>query len=75
MGGHEIFGRAVEVGGEVTKFKVGDLVGVGFIVDSCQDCDMCKQGDEMYCYKGFTATITCPRGAHGRVPGNQELPT
>lgn len=47
--GHEIVGKVVEVGTHVTKFKVGDLVGVGCMVDSCRECDDCKEGLENYC--------------------------
>jgi uncharacterized zinc-type alcohol dehydrogenase-like protein len=64
----------VEVGSEVTKFKVGDKVGVGCIVDSCQDCSHCKEGDEQLCMKGLTGTYNGKR-VHGRVPGNQEMQT
>ena len=39
--GHEFLGKVVEVGSKVTKFKVGDTVGVGCIVDSCKDCESC----------------------------------
>jgi len=44
--GHELIGRVVEVGNKVVKVKVGDNVGVGCIVDSCLDCQVCKDGDE-----------------------------
>ena len=54
--GHEIVGRVVSVGNEVSKFKAGDLVGVGCIVDSCKTCDSCKQDLEQYCLNGFTGT-------------------
>ncbi len=54
--GHEIVGRIVNVGSEVTKFKVGDLAGVGCIVDSCQTCSSCQQDLEQYCLNGFTGT-------------------
>lgn len=54
--GHEIVGRIVSVGSEVTKFKVGDLAGVGCIVDSCQTCSSCQQDLEQYCLNGFTGT-------------------
>jgi uncharacterized zinc-type alcohol dehydrogenase-like protein len=54
--GHEIVGRIVEVGGEVTKFKVGDLAGVGCFVDSCRECPHCRQGLEQYCLKGMSLT-------------------
>ncbi|KUJ61202.1 hydroxyacid dehydrogenase [Flavobacteriaceae bacterium CRH] len=54
--GHEIVGRITKVGSEVTKLKVGDLAGVGCIVDSCHTCDSCKQDLEQYCLNGFTGT-------------------
>ncbi|GFG49956.1 alcohol dehydrogenase [Mycolicibacterium agri] len=47
--GHEIAGVVTEVGSEVTKFKVGDRVGVGCFVDSCRECDSCRAGLEQYC--------------------------
>ncbi|UIN19685.1 NAD(P)-dependent alcohol dehydrogenase [Herbaspirillum frisingense] len=47
--GHEIVGRVTAVGGHVSKFKVGDLVGVGCMVDSCQTCPDCEEGLENYC--------------------------
>lgn len=54
--GHEIVGRITKVGSEVTKFKVGDLAGVGCIVDSCGHCNSCKHDLEQYCENGFTGT-------------------
>lgn len=54
--GHEIVGRVVSVGGSVKKFKVGDLVGVGCMVDSCRECINCKDGEEQFCLQGMTAT-------------------
>ncbi|MDX1544479.1 MAG: NAD(P)-dependent alcohol dehydrogenase [Christiangramia sp.] len=54
--GHEIIGRVKEVGKEVSKFKEGDLVGVGCLVDSCQECDSCKDNLEQYCENGMTPT-------------------
>lgn len=54
--GHEIVGRITKVGSDVSKFKVGDLAGVGCIVDSCGHCDSCKQDLEQYCLNGFTGT-------------------
>lgn len=54
--GHEIVGRVTQVGSDVTKFKAGDLVGVGCLVDSCRTCDSCKQDLEQYCLNGFTGT-------------------
>ncbi|ONN68001.1 NAD(P)-dependent alcohol dehydrogenase [Herbaspirillum sp. VT-16-41] len=47
--GHEIVGRVAAVGDHVSKFKVGDLVGVGCMVDSCQTCPDCEEGLENYC--------------------------
>jgi len=47
--GHEIVGKITNVGNHVTKFKVGDLAAVGCMVDSCQECEHCKEGLEQYC--------------------------
>lgn len=47
--GHEIVGRVLEVGDEVSNFKKGDLVGVGCFVDSCRECSACKNNQEQYC--------------------------
>lgn len=47
--GHEIAGVVTEVGSEVTKYKVGDRVGVGCFVDSCRECPSCTAGVEQYC--------------------------
>jgi uncharacterized zinc-type alcohol dehydrogenase-like protein len=54
--GHEIVGTVTSVGSDVTKFKVGDRVGVGCLVDSCRDCASCDEGLEQYCLKGFVGT-------------------
>lgn len=54
--GHEIVGRVTKVGSEVSKLKVGDLAGVGCIIDSCKTCDSCKKDLEQYCLTGFTGT-------------------
>lgn len=54
--GHEIIGRVISVGKDVTKFKLGDHVGVGCMVDSCQHCNPCKEGLEQYCEEGSTLT-------------------
>lgn len=58
--GHEIVGRVAEVGAEVTRFKAGDLAGVGCMVDSCGDCDNCQADLEQFCLKGFTGTYNAP---------------
>src|SRR5436305_6970368 len=47
--GHEIVGRVVKTGNAVTKFKAGDLAGVGCMVDSCRKCASCRAGEEQYC--------------------------
>ncbi|GGE86727.1 uncharacterized zinc-type alcohol dehydrogenase-like protein [Chishuiella changwenlii] len=65
--GHEIIGRIKEVGSEVTNFKVGDLVGVGCMVESCQDCHPCEEGLEQYCENGFTGTYNSKNSKHGGV--------
>jgi uncharacterized zinc-type alcohol dehydrogenase-like protein len=54
--GHEIAGVVTAVGPEVTKFAVGDRVGVGCFVDSCGECEYCLNGEEQYCTKGVVAT-------------------
>ena len=54
--GHEIVGKVVRVGEHVTKFKTGDLAAVGCMVDSCRECDYCKEGLEQYCEVGNTGT-------------------
>ncbi|MFN0290264.1 NAD(P)-dependent alcohol dehydrogenase [Pedobacter helvus] len=54
--GHEIVGKVIAVGDHVKKFKVGDLAGVGCMVDSCQVCDNCKADLEQYCEEGNTQT-------------------
>ncbi|KAJ6310475.1 hypothetical protein OIU76_015242 [Salix suchowensis] len=48
---HEVVGEVVEVGSDVTKFKVGEVVGVGVIVGSCRNCHPCKSEIEQYCNK------------------------
>ncbi len=54
--GHEIVGKVAQVGAKVTKFKAGDLAGVGVFVDSCRTCDCCKKGLEQYCEEGMVPT-------------------
>lgn len=54
--GHEIVGKIVKVGDHVKNFKVGDLAGIGCMVDSCQVCENCKDGLEQYCLEGNTQT-------------------
>jgi len=56
--GHEIVGVVTEVGTDVTKFAIGDRVGVGCMVNSCRECVNCLAGQENYCLKGNTGTYT-----------------
>jgi uncharacterized zinc-type alcohol dehydrogenase-like protein len=58
--GHEIVGEVTAVGEAVTRFAVGDLVGVGCMVDSCQRCQPCRDGLEQYCEPGMTGTYNGP---------------
>jgi uncharacterized zinc-type alcohol dehydrogenase-like protein len=54
--GHEIVGKVIKTGDHVTKFKTGDTVGVGVMVDSCRVCKNCKNDLEQYCVEGMTGT-------------------
>jgi len=56
--GHEIVGEVTEVGSEVKAFKVGEIVGVGCMVNSCQTCDSFTRHMEQYCIKGLVWTYT-----------------
>ena len=56
--GHEIVGRVAAVGNHVTKFKTGDMAGVGCLVDSCRECDYCNEGLEQYCQGGNVFTYS-----------------
>ncbi|NPE57266.1 NAD(P)-dependent alcohol dehydrogenase [Dickeya dadantii] len=66
--GHEIIGRVTAVGAGVTKFKPDDLVGIGCMVDSCRECQPCKQGLEQYCDEGNVQT-------YNGVDRHDQLPT
>jgi uncharacterized zinc-type alcohol dehydrogenase-like protein len=65
--GHEIVGRVAETGPGVTRFKKGDLVGVGCMVDSCRTCPSCLEGLEQYCENGFTGTYNGVDRASGDI--------
>ena len=54
--GHEIVGRVSRVGSEVSKFKEGELAGIGCFVDSCRQCEPCTHGQEQFCIKGCAMT-------------------
>lgn len=58
--GHEIVGLVREVGKNVSRFKVGDHVGVGCLVESCRQCDNCAEDLQQYCQKGPTLTYNSP---------------
>ncbi|MBC2864922.1 NAD(P)-dependent alcohol dehydrogenase [Streptomyces mexicanus] len=66
--GHEIVGRITEAGSAVTRHRVGDLVGIGCMVNSCRECENCRAGQEQYCLKGHTLVFGSPDpvepGAH-----------
>ena len=63
--GHEIVGKVVETGSSVSRFRPGDHVGVGCLVDSCQTCPSCQAGEEQFCENGFTGTY----GGRDKVSG------
>lgn len=65
--GHEIVGTVSRTGDRVTRWKVGDTVGVGCFVDSCRDCAACKAGEEQYCENGMTPTYN-GRERDGKTP-------
>lgn len=69
--GHEIVGRVSAVGDNVTKFKKGDLVGVGCLVDSCRRCQSCNDGLEQYCESGWTGTYN----SEDKIGGTQHSHT
>ncbi|WP_019146196.1 NAD(P)-dependent alcohol dehydrogenase [Aeromicrobium massiliense] len=54
--GHEIVGTVTEVGSDVSRHAVGDRVGVGCMVNSCGECESCRNGDEQYCQQGMVPT-------------------
>lgn len=64
--GHEIVGTVREVGAGVTRFKAGDRVAIGTVVDSCRHCDACDDGEENYCREGVTGTYN----AKDRIDGS-----
>ncbi|HET6587156.1 MAG TPA: NAD(P)-dependent alcohol dehydrogenase [Oleiagrimonas sp.] len=65
--GHEIVGEVSAVGDEVGKWKVGDVVGVGCFVDSCRQCDACREGDEQFCAEGMSATYNGYERTDGKL--------
>ena len=73
--GHEIVGRVTQVGAKVTRFKPGQLVGVGCLVDSCRTCPSCTDGLEQYCEGpvGFTGTYNGPVGGGPNTYGGYSV--
>src|SRR3982751_5033781 len=65
--GHEIVGKVTKVGAKVTKFKPGDTVGVGCLIDSCRTCASCSAGLEQYCENGFVGTYNSYEKGPGKV--------
>lgn len=58
--GHEIIGKIIKTGSQVSKFKVGDLAAIGCIVDSCGHCHQCNEGEEQFCEEGWTLVFNAP---------------
>lgn len=67
--GHEIVGHVTAVGPAVTRYTVGDRVAVGCMVDSCGECEACRQGQEQHCTQGLTATYN----GKDRITGENTL--
>ncbi len=65
--GHEIVGRVVRTGPDASRYAVGDLVGVGCMVDSCRHCASCTEGLEQYCEEGMVGTYNAPDKHTGGV--------
>lgn len=65
--GHEIVGKVIDIGSDVTKYQVGDKVAIGCMVDSCQQCDQCHHGDEQFCREGMTQTYGSPDRISGEI--------
>jgi len=70
MPGHEIVGRVTKTGSSVTRHKVGDLVGVGCMIDSCRKCEPCTEGEEHYCQgpNSWLATYNGPMKPAAQAP-------
>jgi alcohol dehydrogenase (NADP+) len=58
MTGRIVIGRITEIGSDVTRFEVGEVVGVGCMIDSCQQCDPCQEGEEQHCQGEHGPTMT-----------------
>ncbi|HEV2703191.1 MAG TPA: NAD(P)-dependent alcohol dehydrogenase [Steroidobacteraceae bacterium] len=75
MPGHEVVGRVVRVGNAVTRHKIGDLVGVGCMIDSCGECGPCRAGAENYCESanGWLGTYNGPTVPAEEAPGHANI--
>ena len=75
MPGHEIVGRVVKMGSQASKYAVGDLVGVGCMIDSCGQCAPCKAGEQNYCESpnSWLATYNGPMVPSAKAPGGQNI--
>jgi uncharacterized zinc-type alcohol dehydrogenase-like protein len=73
--GHEIVGRITRAGSAVTKHRVGDLVGVGCMIDSCGSCGPCKAGDQNYCEgpNSWLAAYNGPMIPAKKAPGGANI--
>jgi uncharacterized zinc-type alcohol dehydrogenase-like protein len=73
--GHEAVGRVVRAGGQVTRHKIGDLVGVGCMIDSCRHCEPCQSGDQNYCEgpNSWLATYNGPVVPAAMAPGGHNI--
>ena len=65
--GHEIVGRVTAVGDKVTRFRPGDLAGVGVMVDACRECSNCRKGLQQYCKVGMVGTYSARDRTSGEV--------
>jgi len=75
MPGHEIVGRVAAIGAQVTRHAVGDLVGVGCMIDSCRHCQPCQLGEQNYCEgpNGWLATYNGPMVPKAKAPDNHNM--
>lgn len=65
--GHEIVGKVIGIGSNVKKYKVGDKVAIGCMVDSCQQCDQCHNHEEQFCREGVTFTYNSADRLDGKI--------
>jgi uncharacterized zinc-type alcohol dehydrogenase-like protein len=75
MPGHEIVGRVARTGGAVTRHRVGDMVGVGCMIDSCRQCEACAAGDQNYCEgpNSWLATYNGPMLPAAMAPDGRNM--